>query len=213
VQMRENFAYLLMQHGQYEEAIEQYQQVLRITRNNALAWIDLATSESGAGKPSEALQHYGEAFKLEPTWITSGNLNHEYGFALVMGGNESEARKVFELALAKPDLKAKGLRSLAWLALYHGRYREAGEKLQEALLLDQANKLTLSEMREHLLLALLAEGRGDRARAVRELDAGSRLLPEIGEKVWMGSAYGSAYARLGIIAKASQLAAVVKPLV
>jgi len=199
-----------MRNHQYNEAIEQYQQVLRTVPKDAGAWINLATSESGAGKVSDALRHYQEAFKLEPTWITSGNLNNEYGFALARSGNEAEAKRVFELALDAPDSKAMGLRSLAWLALYHGRYREAAGKLEEALLLHQAEKSTLSEMRERLILALVADGSGDRPRATRELSAAAARIPEIGEKVWMGSELGSVFARIGDVSKAAQLLVVVK---
>jgi eukaryotic-like serine/threonine-protein kinase len=213
VSMRGNFAHLLMSNHQSAEAIEQYSQVLRTMPKDAGAWINLATSESGAGKFSAALRHYREAFKLEPTWITKANLNHEYGFLLVKSGNEAEARNVFNLALAKPDLKAKGLRSLAWLALYHGRYREAAAMLEEALVLDQADEYTLSEIREHLILALIAEGCADRSRAARELSVAARRIPEIDDKVWMGSELGSVYARIGDVSNATRLAAMIKPLV
>jgi tetratricopeptide (TPR) repeat protein len=213
ISMRKGFAYLLMQSHQFGWAIDQYKQVLGIAPSDAGAWINLATSEGGEGKVSDALQHYNEAFRLEPNWITTENLNHEHGFTLVRSGNEIEARRVFELALGKPELKNKGLRSLAWLALYHGRHREARQRLRDALLIDEANRSTLSVAREHVILSIVAEGRGDRADTVRELDAAARLLPQVGEKVWLGSVVGSAYARNGMTGKAARIAALIEPLV
>jgi hypothetical protein len=63
--------------------------------------------------------------------MTSGNLNHEYGFTLVRAGDPAKARQVFHQAL--PTIKPAALRSLALLDLYQGKYRDARSNLQEAL--------------------------------------------------------------------------------
>ena len=58
--------------------------------------------------------------------------------ALFSDGDELQAHETFELAFAKPGLKPRGLRSLAWLDLYLGKYAVARPRLQEALLSDES---------------------------------------------------------------------------
>lgn len=203
--IRYNFGTMLRDNGQYAEAIEQFQQALRLAPKDASALINIATSYSGLGNSAEALRYYGQAFELEPGWKTAGNLNHEYGFTLVQKGEEAQATKVFELALAKPDMKGIAERSLGWLALYHGQYRTAKSHFETSLLTFKASKAPLSEARTDLLLAIVAEGQGDRAGSLRYLGEAESFLPKIGLKAWMGSLIGCLYARSGAPDKAQRV--------
>src|SRR5271155_2610338 len=159
--MRLNYASLLRSNGQPQDALEQYKELVRITPNNPSMYIDIATAYNGLGNFPESLRNYEQAFKLDPSWKTNQNINHEYGMTLFRTGDEAKARETFELAFAKPDLKPRGLRSLAWLDLYHGKYAAAKPRLQEALLSDENFKWALSILREHNLLAIVANGQGD----------------------------------------------------
>lgn len=141
--VRSSLADLYRNNDRPQEAIGQFKEVLRLSPSSAAAYVNMATCYVALGQFSEGLHNWEEAFKLEPSWITSGNLNHEYGITLIHAGNEAKAREVFERALALPDLRPRGLRSLAYLDLLHGRYREAKARLQEALLLDTARKTPL----------------------------------------------------------------------
>ena len=127
-------------------------------------------------------------------------------------GDETKAREVFALALAKPDLRARGLRSLAWLDLYHGKYASAKHRLQEALLLDEANKWNLSIVREHNLLALVADGQGDRAGRLHEMDLALPYLTTLGPQVRASLWIGTQYARSGEAAKAAAILEKIRPL-
>src|SRR5205807_8447755 len=129
-----------------------YMGVIRIAPKDGGAYINIATSYSGLGRTADALRYYAQAFELEPTWKTTGNLNHEYGFTLVRNGDETAARSVFDLALEKPEGKGLAQRSLGWLALYHGQYRAARTSFEAALLHYTAIKAPLSEARQHFLL-------------------------------------------------------------
>jgi serine/threonine protein kinase/tetratricopeptide (TPR) repeat protein len=211
--LRSNFAALLRDTGQFQEAVDQYLQVLRIAPGDASAYINLATSYTDLGKLDEALSNYAKAFEMEPGWKTGGNLNHEYGFVLIRKGDEAEAVRVFELALQKPESKAAAERSFGWLALYHGQYRAAKTRFEASLLSYKALNLPLSETRTDVLLALVADGQGDRLLSLHKLDQAQQFLPKLGPKVWMGSLIGCLYARYGAPQKAEKLSQFIKPLV
>ncbi len=203
--MRFNYASLLRNNGQPQEALEQYKELVRISPNNPSTYIDIATTYNGLGNFSESLRNYEQAFKLDPSEKTNQNINHEYGMTLFFSGDEPKARETFKLALEKPDLKPKGLRSLAWLDLYHGKYAAAKPQLQEALLSDETFKWALSILREHNLLAIVADGQGDRAGQLRELDLALPYLATSGAQVRAGLWLGTQYARAGSVAKAADI--------
>jgi hypothetical protein len=73
-------------------------------------------------RTADSLHRMGKSGKPSGSMLPGRPINHEYGMALFRDGDESKARETFELTLLKPDLKPKGLRSLAWLDLYHGKY-------------------------------------------------------------------------------------------
>ncbi len=209
--MRFNYASLLRSNGQPREALEQYNELVRIAPNDPSAYIDIATTYNVLGNFPEALRNYEMAFKLDPSWKTNQNINHEYGMTLFRVGDEPKARETFELAFTKPDLKPRGLRSLAWLDLYHGKYAVAKPRLQEALLSDENYKWALSILREHNLLAIVADGQGDRTAQLRELDLAVPFLPTSGAQVRAGLWLGTQYARAGSVAKAVDILAKVRP--
>jgi serine/threonine protein kinase/Tfp pilus assembly protein PilF len=203
--MRFNYASLLRSDGQLQDALEQYKELVRMEPNNPFNYIDIATTYDELGNFTEALRNYEQAFKLDPSWKTNQNINNEYGMTLFRAGDEAKARETFELAFAKPDLKPRGLRSLAWLDLYHGKYAAAKPRLQEALLSDESFKWSLSIVREHNLLALVASGQGDRAAQLRELDLAVPYLATSGLQVRAGLWLGAQYARAGNPTKAAEV--------
>ncbi|MFI5092343.1 MAG: protein kinase [Candidatus Acidiferrum sp.] len=209
--MRFNYASLLRSNGQPQEALEQYKELVRISPNQPSIYIDIATAYKGLGKFSESLHNYEQAFKLDPSWKINQNINHEYGMTLFFNGDEPKARETFELAFAKPDLKPRGLRSLAWLDLYHGKYAVAKPRLQEALLSDETYKWGLSILREHNLLAIVANGQGDRAGQLRELDLALPYLTTSGAQVRAGLWLGTQYARAGSVTKAAEVLQKIRP--
>ena len=209
--VRYNFATGMRDRGHYQEAIDQFLQVLRIAPENANAYINLATSYVGVGKLDDALRSYDKAFALEPTWKTQGNLNHEYGFALIRKGDDAAATKVFEEALQRTGMKGQAERSMGWLALYHGHYREAKKHFETSLLAYKADDSELSETRTYVLLSIVAGGEGDRVQELHELAQADALIPKIRPKVWMGSMVGGFYARAGAPEKAEKLLQSIKP--
>ncbi|MBM3789386.1 MAG: tetratricopeptide repeat protein, partial [Acidobacteria bacterium] len=130
---RQMFGNLLMRNDRMQEAVEQFEAVVRVTPEDAAAHLGLAGCSRLLGKAEEALDHYAEAFRLEPDWSVSGNINHEYGFGWVQNGKPAKAREVFLSALNRPNMRHRVLRSLALLNMYEGKYREAREQLREAI--------------------------------------------------------------------------------
>jgi serine/threonine protein kinase/tetratricopeptide (TPR) repeat protein len=201
-----SFATSLMQRNRTEEAIEQFKQVLRVAPRDASSLINLATSYSQLDRIPEALSSYAKAFELEPTWVTSTNLNHEYGFAFVRAGKIPKARELFNLALNEPKIKTRGLRSHGLLDLYEGRYADAARRFREAAALNESEKSWLSAARDRLFLSIAQEGVGNRTEQLRELDAAlAALRSQNAYQAWLEARIGAAYARAGALEKANRI--------
>jgi eukaryotic-like serine/threonine-protein kinase len=201
-----DYARLLRLHNREPEAIEQYEQILRIAPDDAKAFIEMATAYKGLGQFQKAVDAYSQAFRLEPGWLTSGNINREYGFTLVALGQDEKAVQAFTAMLAKPGTQAGGLRSLALLDLYHGRYAAARQRLEQELRIHENRPDPFPAARVHFLLALIAQGEGDSRGQMEHLDASVAHLKEIGPKVAWAALVGQEYARAGAVVKAENLA-------
>jgi DNA-binding winged helix-turn-helix (wHTH) protein/tetratricopeptide (TPR) repeat protein len=210
--MLRDYAYLLRQHGRQAEAIEQHKRILALAPDDFHTWIEMATAYSTLGNFSAAVQAYDHAFQLEPDRIDIGNINREYGAALIGNGQEQKAIAVFSASLEKPNRRAGALRSLALLDLYHGRYNEAQRPLQEALRLDENDHQVFGVARTHFFLAVVAEGMDDNPARLQQLDAAAADLKNMGPKVTWGSIVGQEYVRAGALAKAEKLARFIAPL-
>jgi len=203
IAQRYNYAGMLRDHQELDKAEQQYKEVIRIAPDNASAFINLATTYSLQDKEREALATYDQAFKLEPTWVTSGNLNHEYGFTFVSLGEYEKARAVFTKGLATPS-KVSAMRSLALLDLYLGKYRDAKAKLAEAILLNVSGKALLSEARNHLFMSILLDGEGDSAGVQRELDKAAKCLETLPPQPWLSARIAIGWARGRSVDKAAK---------
>ncbi|MFY9803001.1 MAG: winged helix-turn-helix domain-containing protein [Candidatus Acidiferrales bacterium] len=212
VTMRFNYANMLRRHQRQADAIEQYEQAIRTMPDFAHAYIGMATAYKSEGNYPQALQAYAKAFELDPHWLIAGNINREYGFTLVANGEDEKAEQVFTALLAKPETRENGLRSLAFLDLYRGRYASAQSRSEESLEIVRTHHSALSVARVQLLLAIIADGKGNRAEQKRQLDAALGGLKDIQEKVVFGAMLGDAYARAGYTEQAQKIAALIMPL-
>ena len=210
--MRVNYANLLRKNNRQKEAIEQFKQVLQLAPDHASAYIGIATANKSLGNYPAALQAYAKAFEIEPNWLTAGNINREYGFTLVSNGEDQKAEQVFNALLAKPETRENGLRSLAFLDLYHGRYSSAEGRLEHSLELVKTQNSPLSVARVHLLLSIVAEGKGDTKTQRHHLEAAVATLNDVQSKVVFGAMLGDACARAGFTDLAEKIAALITPL-
>jgi eukaryotic-like serine/threonine-protein kinase len=210
--MRFDFAQLLRKNGRQTDAIEQYRQVLRVLPDFAHAYIGIATAYKSLNNFPAALQAYSKAAEIDPQWLITGNVNREYGFTLVANGDIQKAEGVFSALLEKSETRENGLRSLAFLDLYRGRYASAQSRLQQSLEILKTQNSPLSVARVQLLLAIVAEGRGDAKAQRQSLDAALASFEDVQQKVVFGAMLGDAYARAGFVDSAQKIVAVITPL-
>jgi len=151
---RFKFGYQYLMLDRCEEAIKEFREVLRIKPTDAASYINIATCLSKMYYYTEAIEQYLKAFDLEPDWMTRGNLNHEFGFTYVKMEEFDRAREIFTKMLEKDNWKkARGHRSLALLDMYKGKYSDAIEHLQEAILYQHTAQSWTSEVRDRLYLS------------------------------------------------------------
>jgi DNA-binding winged helix-turn-helix (wHTH) protein/tetratricopeptide (TPR) repeat protein len=209
-----DYARLLRTHGRANEAIDQYKTMLRVVPNDARSELELATAYKTLGRFQEAIAAYTQAFQIDPSIMAAGDVSREYGMALIQYGEISKAEALFTSLLSNQSTRESGLRSLALVDLYRGKYASARPLLEEALAYDQGLKTEpVSVAREHLQLAILAEGEGDARKAQHELDSTMRNFVAISPKVILGAWIGSEYARTGLAPQAEQIEKTIEPLV
>jgi eukaryotic-like serine/threonine-protein kinase len=210
--MVSSYAHLLRLHGRPSEAVAQYQQILRVAPDDADTYIQLATAYKTLDRVPQALEAYSEAFRLNPAWLTAGDVGREYGAVLVENGEEQKTEQVFTSMLGKPETRERGLRSLALLDLLHGRYGEAQKRFRQCLAILQNQQAALSVARVHLWLAFVAEGDADKTEERSQLDLAMQDFKAIGPKVVFGAMIGQAYARSGFLDQARKVEALIAPL-
>lgn len=203
--MQLNLANAFLAARRLEEAIGRFQEMLRIDPNNTKALINIATCYNMMGKYKEALTFYSRAFRIEPDRVTSENVNHEYGYALIGAGQLEKAADVFNLMLGKPNGRFRGLRSLALLNLYEGKYAAAAPLLAEAIRINEAASDRLAAARSQFFLSQLLEGQGDAAGQQRALDSVIRGLRELPGNSWLVSYVGVSYARMRRVEEAARV--------
>ncbi len=208
------YATMLMLNQRPDAAIEEFKEVIRIAPSYAPAYINLATTYKKLDRPQEALPYYAKAFELERTFLSTATINHEYAFTLVAAGNLSKAREVTRLAFDNPDLKSSGLRSMAFLALYEGKYAEAKEHLQESILLSKAKKDFLRVARGCVFMSILLDGENDPAGRLQALDEAARNVDQLPDPlVWLAARIGAGFARSGNPEKAGRILRKIQPAV
>ncbi len=190
----------------YDVALKAYKKALDIDPYMASAYINIATCYNITEKYSEAIPHYLKAFELQPKWITSGNLNHEFGFAYVEVGEFNKAEEIFGKMLSEADWqKARGHRSFALLDMYRGKYSAAIDNLKEAILFNKAANSTLSEIRDRLYLANSYRTKALMAAMHEQLNVVNKLRKATPLEPWWLLLLGKMYARIGNTQQANLL--------
>jgi eukaryotic-like serine/threonine-protein kinase len=211
--MLSDYAHLLRKHGRAPPAITEYKEIIRVAPNDAHTYIEMATAYMTLNQLPESLSAYAEAFRLDPHWLTVGDTSREYGFALVQNGEEQKAEQMFSGMLAKPETRESGMRSLALLDMYHGRFASARKRFEECSTILENQQAPLSTARVHLWLAILADGQGEIRAERGELDTAAGNFSAIGPKVIFGSWLGQQYVRARALAKAEKIESLIAPLV
>ena len=96
--------------------------------------------------------HYERAIALDSTMLTYMYVNHQYGAALVGLGMLDSARAVFSRMLDRnPNDRARGLRSLGYLAAREGRWTTAAHQFTEAAAVSTTQREWTSAVRSEAL--------------------------------------------------------------
>ena len=210
--MLSDYALLLRKHGRAPEAIAQYKEILRVAPDDAKTYIEMATAYRTLNDVPQALQSYAQAFQLDPQWLVAGDTSREYGFLLVENGEDQKAEQIFTGMLENPETRESGLRSLALLDTYHGRFASARKRFDECLTILQNQQAPLSKARVHLWLAIVADGQGDLPAEQRELANAFDNFEALGPKVIFGAWLGRQYVRSGALDKAERMESLIAPL-
>ncbi len=205
---RYGYARMLRMHGHVPEAEGIYQQLLKLQPDAASTWIELATCYQELSRWPAAIEAYQKAFALDPSRMLVANINHEYGFALVLGGQDAKAQQVFSALLADPVSYPAGERSLAYLDMYRGRYASARKRMTLAL---AATHEAFAAARIRYALADIDEAQGNRRDETDQLDRILAGFDALGQKVVYGSMLGQAYARAGDPRKAKKILEKIAP--
>jgi eukaryotic-like serine/threonine-protein kinase len=207
---RFSLAHMLRMNGRAAESIPVYQRLILESPDDAGNYLELATAYRQLSRFPQSMQAYEKTFALDPSELQNPEVNHEYGIALILDGQGDKAAEVYSRLLADADTFAYGQRWLAFLDLYHGRYRSARQRLLQALGKSQE---PFSVARIRYMLAVVAAGEGDRVAQIAQLDRISAGLNSIGPKVQYGALLGQAYARAGELRKARKILDEIAPLV
>ena len=210
--MLSDYSLLLRMHGRAPEAIAQYKEILRVAPDDAKTYIEMATAYKTLNQVPQALQSYTQAFQLDPHWLVAGDTSREYGFLLVQNGEDQKAEQIFTAMLDNPETRESGLRSLALLDTYHGRFESARKRFDECLTNLQNQTAPLSKARVHLWLAIVAHAQGDSRTEQRELANSFDNFESLEPKVIFGAWLGRQYARSGALDKAEKMESLIEPL-
>jgi Tfp pilus assembly protein PilF len=130
-----NLGMALLKSEQLGEAVEHYQEAVRLEPDLAIAQNSLAVGLERQGKMAEALEHYAEALRLDPGYATAHN---NLGTALIKLGRFAEALASFHQAVRFGPRIAKYRYNLASVLQEVGQEDEAVVQFREALRLDAA---------------------------------------------------------------------------
>ena len=156
------YGYSLLEDGEFEEAIEQFQGVANNSPDQANPWDSLGEGYLANGMPDKSLEAYSRALAIDPA-------NHASilgrGLALAALGRYDEA-----LERESPDFRIQ-----AFLLSRLGRYREAGEVLDRGRREDDDGEVNAVAL---LTSAWLAIEQKQHARALEDVRAAEKALAD-----------------------------------
>lgn len=204
---RLGFDYLRL--ARHPEAIATLTRIIKLDSLDPDTFINLATAERALGQYAAALIHYRRAFELAPDRETANNsVNLEYGTTHVRQGHLDSAALVFEKMLrGDQNTRARGLRSVAFLEMYRGRYTAAVRHLGEAIELSRSSNARISELRNRLLMASALDMRGRKRDAAAQRDSAYALVVGADVESTLLFWTGKALARAGDVRRATLLLA------
>jgi protein O-mannosyl-transferase len=173
-----NYASILSDRGQLDEAIAHFQKVVEIKPGFAETRNSLGIALGRKGQTDEAIRQFQEALRLKPDYTLAHN---NLGIVLLSKGQSDAAISQFQEAIrVKPD-NAEAHNSLGVALGRKGQMDEALRQYEEAVRL----KPDYTDAHYNLGIALLGKGQGDAA------------ISQFQEAVRLKSDYAEAHYKLG----------------
>ncbi len=190
----------LMRHRRCPEAIAALQRSLSLDSSFANAHINLATCEQFLGDFPTAVAHYARAWRADSMLMMTGSVNNEWGNAVLRTRGPAAADSIFRRMLRQPSAgqRARGFRSLAYLAMLGGRYHDAERDLDSAVKLMRADGDGVGEWRNLVILGEAAVTAGDTARARDALRVANTRQQSLSLEPFFLALAGHADARAGL---------------
>jgi protein O-mannosyl-transferase len=159
----------LVEKGQPDEAVEEFQEVLRLKPDDVYGRNNLGIALLKSGKTDEAIKYFQEFLQLKPD---DAEAHNHLGEALAIKGQVDAAiSQLRESLRLKPD-SAPAHNNLGIALGQNGRTGEAIREFQEALRLDPA----YADAQNYLGIALFKEGQVD--EAISHYQEALRLSPD-----------------------------------
>ena len=203
-----NYGTFLMRQQRWSEAIPILRRTVMADSMYTFGWVNLATSHHGAGAVDSALAAYEHASRTGDLVWRGGNVNQEWGRTLLLAGRAARAESIFTVGSQTGDVSERsgGMRALAWLDMYTGRYRRARGRLDEATVLAERAHQALTIARNLWLHAGVNLDLGDLAAARHDLDRSERALGSLATDPIFLFYLADLRLRTGDVAAARQLA-------
>jgi len=202
-----SLGYCLFRLDRYEEAIEAFNRSLEINPyQDPNSYINIASCYSLMKRYQQSIDYYLKAFELNPKLIANLGLNHEFGFTYVHAGEIDKAREVFEKLMSGNDeQKARGLRSQALLSMYQGKLSEAISRMQESNQYYGMNGFGISQLRNHMFLAIMYRTKGMISEYSDELYYVNSVIGQYATEPYWFLLLGKLFVRSGDIDTAERL--------
>ena len=195
-----NYGSALMRQSRCAEAIPALQGAIRYDSLFTNAHINIATCHQFLGNYPAAVAEYALAQRSDSLALLRGNLNYEWGQAVLRVRGAAAAESVFRLMLPRPGQieRALGARSLALLAMYRGQYGDAARHLDSAIVWSRLGNSTLGEYRNHIIRATVLLTSGDTVRARDALQRASVIERTLSTNPFFFMLGAHGYARAGM---------------
>jgi tetratricopeptide (TPR) repeat protein len=168
VMARNNLGNALLQKGQVDEAMGQFQKLLEINPNYAEAYNNLGNAFYQKGRINEAMIQYQKALEINPNLIMA---HSNLGSALLKEGQADQAMAQFQKALEINPNFAEVHYNLGMALIQKGRVDDAMGQYRKALEIDP----DLAEAHNDLGEALFQKGQVD--EAIAQFQKGLEINP------------------------------------
>ena len=165
-----NIGDALLNKGQTDEAMRQFQEAIRINPDDAEAHYNLGVALFKKNQPGEAVSQFQEAIRIKPNYAQARN---NLGTALVSQGQTDNAVSQFQEALRLNPDYAEAHYNLGVALFNQGQAGNAVSQFQEAIRL----KPDYAEAHYNLGVVLLKQGQTD--GAISQFQEAIRLKPDI----------------------------------